>query len=103
MPGRVSAVAFDTTGKKIAAVSSLDGKGEVRIYDVASGKTTTCEGVNRPAYTVAWKPGNAVLASAGFDGIVWLHDALSGKLISKFQAVPKSVATAANASSNNQR
>ena len=103
MPGRVSAVAFDSTGRKFAAVSSLDGKGEVRIYDAASAKTTTCEGVNRPAYTVAWKPGNTVLASAGFDGIVWLHDASTGKLISKFQAVPKTVSATASNSSNNQR
>ena len=33
MPGRISAAAFNPDGTQFAAVSSLDGKGEVRVYD----------------------------------------------------------------------
>jgi WD40 repeat protein/mono/diheme cytochrome c family protein len=95
MPGRLSAVAFDKSGKRFAAASSLDGKGEVRVYDVASGKTVLCEGVSGPAYAVAWRPDGGVLASAGFDGVVWLHDPATGKLTKAFPAVPLTNQTAA--------
>ena len=96
MPGRVSAVAFDRSGKRFAAASSLDGKGEVRVYDVASsGKKVVCEGVTGPAYAVAWTSDGGVLASAGFDGTVWLHDPATGKLTKSFPAVPLTNQTAA--------
>jgi hypothetical protein len=89
MPGRISAVAFNTEGTKFAAVSSLDGKGEVRIYDTNSGAKVVCEKVTGPAYAVAWHPEGKLIASAGFDGIVWLHDATTGKLVSSFTVLPK--------------
>jgi WD40 repeat protein len=88
MPGRVSAVQFDPPGVRFAAASSLDGRGEVRVYDVSSGKKVVCEGVTGPAYTVAWHPSGRVVASAGFDGKVWLHDPATGKLLKEFVAVP---------------
>ena len=88
LPGRVSSLAFDSTGARFAAVSSLDGHGEVRIVDVETRKTVVCEGITGPAYTVDWQPGNKVIVSSGFDGIVWRHDASTGKLLSKFQALP---------------
>lgn len=95
LPGRVSSVAFNTNGSRFAAVSSLDGKGEVRIVDVESRKTIICENVTGPAYTVAWQPGDQIIASSGFDGVIWRHDANTGKLISKFEATPPTkVATA---------
>jgi mono/diheme cytochrome c family protein len=89
MPGRISAVAFDPEGVKFAAVSSLDGKGEVRVYPTDGGTEVVCEKVSGPAYAVAWHPAGKVIASAGFDGIVWLHDASTGKLISSFTVLPK--------------
>src|SRR4029078_13342087 len=52
LPGRVSAVAFSPYGSKFAAVSSLDGKGEVRIYDANTGSKMLCEKVTGPAYAV---------------------------------------------------
>ncbi len=89
MLGRISAVAFDPEGAKFAAVSSLDGRGEVRVYDATSGAKVVCEKVSGPAYAVAWHPGGKVIASAGFDGVVWLHEAATGKLISSFTVLPK--------------
>jgi WD40 repeat protein/mono/diheme cytochrome c family protein len=88
MPGRISSVIFDSTGTKFAATSSLDSKGEVRVYDVAKGAPIVCEKVTGPAYTTAWAPDGKVLASGGFDGKIWLHDPITGKLIKEFLAVP---------------
>lgn len=89
MPGRIATVAFNGNGMKFAAVSSLDGKGEVRVYDVNSGAKIVCEKVTGPVYAVAWHPDRNLIASAGFDGIVWLHDPLSGKLVNSFVVLPK--------------
>ncbi|OWK43120.1 c-type cytochrome domain-containing protein [Fimbriiglobus ruber] len=88
LPGRVSCVRFDAEGDRFAAASSLDGKGEVRVYDVASGKKVVCEQVTGPAYVVAWSPTGKVVASAGFDGRIWLHDPATGKLLHSFVALP---------------
>jgi WD40 repeat protein len=89
MPGRVSSVAFNPEGTHFAATSSLDGKGEVRVYDAATGAKVVCEKVTGPAYAAAWHPGGKVVASAGFDGTVWLHEAATGKLVSSFIVLPR--------------
>lgn len=89
MPGRVSGLAFNADGKFFAAASSLDGKGEVRVYETDTGKKVVCEKVTGPAYAVAIHPDGKTVASAGFDGKVWLHDAATGKLLKEFVAVPK--------------
>lgn len=89
LPGRVSSVAFNPDGAKFAACSSLDGKGEVRVYDTNTGTKVVCEKVTGAAYAVAWHPEGKLLASAGFDGTVWLHDPATGKLVSSFVVLPK--------------
>ena len=94
MPGRVSSVAFNADGSKFAAVSSLDGKGEVWVYDTQSGAKVVCERVTGPAYVVAWHPAGKLIASAGFDGTVWLHDPATGKLLTTFVALPRQTANA---------
>ncbi len=94
MNGRISSIQFDRDGKRFAAASSLDGKGDVRVYDIASGKAITCEDITGPAYTVAWHPDGKRIASAGFDGKVWLHDAETGKRVKEFVAVPLTLKTA---------
>lgn len=94
MPGRIGTVAFNSTGAKFAAASSLDGKGEVSVYDVASGAKVICENVTGPAYAVAWSPDGKTIASAGFDGVVWLHDSSTGKLVNSFVVLPRNAKTA---------
>lgn len=89
LPGRVSAVAFNADGSRFAAVSSLDGKGEVRVYDTNTGAKVVCEKVTGPAYAVAWHPNGKLIASTGFDGTVWLHDTATGKLVKSFVVMPK--------------
>ncbi len=88
MPGRISSVQFDADGKRFAATSSLDGKGEVRVYDVESAKYVTFEKLTSPMYTVAWHPSGTLVASSGFDGKVYFHDPATGKLVKAFAAVP---------------
>jgi mono/diheme cytochrome c family protein len=95
MPGRIATVMFSGDGTRFAAVSSLDGKGEVRVYDVNSGAKIVCEKVTGPVYAVAWHPNGKLIASAGFDGTVWLHDASTGKLANSFVVLPKTGKTGA--------
>jgi len=92
MPGRISAAVFNQDGSKFAAVSSLDGKGEVRVYATDSGAKAICEKVTGPVYAVAWHPSGKLIASAGFDGTVWLHDPATGKLLNSFVVLPKAAA-----------
>ncbi len=99
MPGRISGLAFNPDGMFFAAASSLDGRGEVRVYETDTGKKVVCEGVTGPAYAVAWHPDGKTIASAGFDGTVWLHDAASGKLTRSFVARPTNT-PAAKAAAN---
>jgi WD40 repeat protein len=95
MPGRIATVAFNGDGSKFAAVSSLDGKGEVRVYDAASGSKVVFEKVTGPVYAVVWQPSGQAVASAGFDGTVWVHDPNTGKLLNSFIVLPKTAKTGA--------
>jgi WD40 repeat protein len=95
MPGRISCAKFNPAGDRFAAVGSLEGKGEVSVYTIDSQKKLVCEKVTGPAYAVAWSPDGARIASAGFDGKVWIHDAATGKLVKEFVAVPLTSKSAA--------
>jgi mono/diheme cytochrome c family protein/Tol biopolymer transport system component len=89
MPGRIFALRFRPDGAAFAAGSSLDGQGEVRIYQTADGKVLSqVEGQPGAIYTLAWRPDGKVLACAGFDGVVRLCDPATGKKIKEFIPVP---------------
>jgi WD40 repeat protein/mono/diheme cytochrome c family protein len=89
MNGRIYALAFNKTGSVFAAGSSLDGVGEVRIFQTDNGKRiSTFENVKTPTYALAFHPDSKSVASGGFDGMVRLNDPLTGKLIKEFVPVP---------------
>jgi WD40 repeat protein/mono/diheme cytochrome c family protein len=89
MPGRIFAVKFSPDGSRVVAGSSGDRKGEVRVYETATGKAvSTFKGIGGPIYALACQPKTNVVASAGFEGVVHLNDAMTGELIRDFVPVP---------------
>lgn len=89
MPGRIYDVAFRADGQQIVAGSSIDGKGFIRVYDVESGKVVhAIDDMGSPIYSVAFRPDGQQIASGGFSGVVYLHDAATGKKTSEFVPVP---------------
>ena len=96
MPGRVFGVAYDHDGSRVAAGSSSDGVGEVRVYNTADGAVVwKAEVPEGGIYTVDFSPDGASLVAGGFDGDVRLYNAADGKLIKRFtpvQVTSKSVA-----------
>ena len=95
LPGRIFALSFSPDGTHFAAGSSSDGKGEARVYQVNDAKrVATLEGQKGAVYTLSYRLDGRVIASAGFDGVVRLNDALTGKLIKEFTPAPLSAASA---------
>jgi WD40 repeat protein len=89
MPGRIYSLAFNSEGTLFAAASSLDGKGEVRVSQVADGKMISkLEVTTGGLYVAKFRPDGKEIASAGFDGVVRLSDPATGKVIKEFVPVP---------------
>jgi WD40 repeat protein/mono/diheme cytochrome c family protein len=89
IPGRIFALDFSPDAQRFVVGSSADGKGEARIYQVTDGKRiATLEGQKGAVYALAWSPDGKTIASAGFDGMIRLNDATTGKLIKEFVSVP---------------
>jgi WD40 repeat protein len=87
MPGRVFALRFSKDGSFFAAGSSLDQKGEVRVYETDTGKLRSRLDKVGSVYTVAVHPDGKMIASAGLDGTVRLSEAATGKVIKEFAPV----------------
>jgi len=88
MDGRVTAVEFDRAGARVVAGSSHLSAGQVRMYSVEDGQTLWTRELAGGVYTCAFRPDGAVVAAAGFGGVVHLLDAATGEVQSKFSAVP---------------
>lgn len=88
MPGRVFALRFSKDGSFFAAGSSLDQKGEVRVYDTDTGKLRSRLDRVGSIYTVTMHPDGKTIASAGLDGTIRLSEAATGKVIKEFAPVP---------------
>jgi len=89
LPGRIYTASFRPDGLVFAVGSSLDGKGEVRLFQTEDGKeigkiTDSLNGV----YTLAWKPDGKELVVSGFDGMVRVFDASGFKPVRQFMSVP---------------
>jgi mono/diheme cytochrome c family protein len=88
MPGRIYSVAFSRDGKLIAAGSSLDGKGLVRVYQTDDGKQISqAEIAAGGVFTVSFNHDGSQLAAAGFDGQIRLLQTSDGKLLKEFLPV----------------
>ena len=79
---------FASDGSLFAAGSSLDGQGELRVYQTADGKVVSKLTGIGPIYSVSFRPDGQQIASAGFDGTVRLSDPKTGKVIKEFVPVP---------------
>ncbi len=95
LPGRIFAAECSPDGEKIVAASSLDGKGEIRVYNANDAKKLlTFEGQPGAIYALAYRPDGKEIAAAGFDGKVRLYDSANGKLVKEFVPVTVSAGTA---------
>src|SRR5262249_50862697 len=75
LSGRIHALVFNKEGTLFAAGSSLDGKGEVRVYQTADGKVvSTFESPASGIFALAYHPAGKMIASGGSDGAVRLSD-----------------------------
>jgi WD40 repeat protein len=89
LPGRIYGIAYSPDGKRIAAGSSNDGAGHVRVFDEANGKPVAdMKDIAGGIYTVAFLPDGQRLISAGFSGTVYVHDLQTGRLLNSFIPVP---------------
>jgi len=104
MPGRIFDVAYSRDGKQVAAGSSYNNAGEVRVYS-ADGKTAgkLVSKLSVPAggiYAVAINPDGKIIASGGFDGRIRLSHAADGKVVKEFSSVPLEKPKVAKAAGN---
>ncbi len=88
MPGRVFDAAYSADGTKVAAGSSYNGTGEVRVFNEADAKELVKIAVaDGGIYAVAFSPDGKTVAAGGFDGKIRLIDAASGSILKQFFAV----------------
>ena len=83
--GRIFAVCFNPKGNLCFAGSSLDGKGEVRCFEVDSGKQLWSRVFSRsPVYALAAAHNGKELAVGGYDGKIQILSLASGETIRTF-------------------
>lgn len=89
LPGRIFAMDFSPDAQRFVVGASADGKGEVRVYQSDNPKRQlVLEGQKGGVYALSWSPDGKTIAAAGFDGMVRLFDAQSGKMSKEFVSVP---------------
>jgi WD40 repeat protein len=88
LPGRVMSVAFSADGSKVAACSSLDGKGQVLVAQTEDAKQLAKVDVGEGGlFSVTFHPAGNHVATAGFDGVVRIIEIGNGQIVNKFVPV----------------
>ena len=83
--GRIFAVCFNPKGNLCFSGSSLDGKGEVRCFEVDSGKQLwSREFANSPVYALSVPKNGKELAIGGYDGEIKILAISSGETVRSF-------------------
>jgi WD40 repeat protein len=88
LSGRVFAARFNSDGSRIVVASSHQSGGTLRVCDVKTGKTLWTQNAPQGLFAATFDGGDKVIAAGGFDGIVRLHNAASGEVITEFAALP---------------
>jgi WD40 repeat protein/mono/diheme cytochrome c family protein len=96
LPGRLFDVQFSADGNRIVAGSSLDGGGEVRVYEAADGKQVARSEIKTSGvFSVAFQPDGQAVAAGGYDGKIRLIDVATGNVKQEFYPVPLETEVAA--------
>lgn len=74
---RVESLAFSPDGKALASAS--DGETTVKVWDVATGRSTATFSHSTNIRCVAYSPDGKTIASGGNDNVVYLWDVSTGK------------------------
>ncbi len=86
MTGRIFSIRCNKDGTRFAAGASLDGKGELYVYDANTAKVIS-KLQTTALYAVAYRPDGKQVACAGLDGTIRLVDPDTGKVAKEFLAV----------------
>lgn len=100
MRGRIFDITFNSDGSAIAAGSSIDGHGQVRIYKTEDA--TILQDIDIPEsgiFALDFSSDNQTLVVGGFDGKVRVLSVADGKLLKTFSALD--IASAASESAEN--
>ena len=91
--GRVYDVKFNHDATQLAACSSLDGKGELKIFNVADAKELVkIEVPEGGLFSCDFSPDGKTVVTGGFDGKLRVIDIAQGKISKVFIPVPIQVA-----------
>ena len=89
LPGRIFVVCFSPDGKQVLAGSSLQGRGEVRVFETADAKpVSTFAGQSGALYAADFQPNGSRAATGGFDGKVRINNVATGELVLEFEPLP---------------
>lgn len=92
--GRVYDVKYSADANRLVACSSLDGQGELKVFEVADGKQVLHVKVPEGGlFTCDFSPDGKQVVTAGFDGKIRIYDVESGQLAHAFIPVPLTLAS----------
>lgn len=87
--GRINDTEFSPNGEHIAAVSSDDGNGHLKIFETENAKVIADINIKGCGlYALTFVPGTNHLCVAGFDGTIYIYDHSNGNLVNSFVSVP---------------